>query len=321
MSIEASQHVNTLDSQERPLVFMGGLGYDEARNREVATAIISLTNHTDVISIPDSNTTSPNDSSVVHKYSHGGEQILPGKVALKYLDDDPSLVRFTQLHERRANELIEQIEKFGEVPVDAVFQSVDVSTGILAMHKRPELFRRVVLLDPSSIIKLPTRLKYLKEEWRNGNLFDILKRRKGLDYEKFEQQVNRREKVKRSRRSSSSGNKIASYISSQAPMLHDIAESENAPVVSIVASRFDHAYTPQRLIQALVSLKDINSFFITNYRHGLGGRKAKLEQLVGVLTGENEDLAKPFTDRLRFAEGIAEEYKQKILAIISSRSN
>ena len=306
---------------EHPLVFMGGIGYDEQRNREVGSAIVGLIGHRDIITISDSpRSESLGDDTVVHRHEDGLEYDLPGKLAIKLLDEDVT-VRFSRLHERRARELIDAIERTGEGPVDAVFQSVDVSTGILAMHERPDLFKKVVLLDPSSVVKLPARLRYLKEEWQSRNLFKLLKRKKDLsEVTRFESKVGPLESYRRMKRSNSNGNKEASYVSSQAPLLHDVAQSENAPIVSIMTSLFDHAYTPERLLQALVSLDDISGFFVTNSRHGLGGKQEKLEQLASVLKGlENNDMVSTFMDKIHFFKGVSDEYRQKILEILKTR--
>jgi len=312
-----SQLVPVENMGESAFVFMGGIGYDEQRNREVGGAIIGLTGHRDVLTIPDAEAKGTRKGTAVYRGADGTERESPTKLPIKTIDG--AEIRYTRLHKERAGKLIARIESAGSEPVDAVFQSVDVSTGLIAMHERPELFRKVVLIDPSSVIKLPSMRQYLKEEWQSGNLRDILNRRKDTSgFEKFEAPVSRREKFKRTRLSNRNGNRIASYISSQAPMLHDIAVAQNAPDISIIASRFDHAYTPQRLLQALVSLDDVNSFFITNFRHGLGGKRLRLEQLVSVFNG-SEDRSKSFIDRIRFAEGVTDEYRKRIFNIIDSR--
>jgi len=310
---------NISDPAERPLVFMGGVGYDEQRNRRVAGEIIVAANGYDsVISIPDETPMGPKDGTVVYVHPDGNERELPGKLALKQINDLPS-DRFTRLHDRRATELVKAIESSGNEPVDAIFQSVDVSTGILAMHKRPDLFRKVVLLDPSSIISLPSRWQYLKEEWKSGNLRAFIsKKNKSANVDRFEESAGIFDKYGRLKRSNQNGNKVATYVSAQASMLHSVAQSEQAPEVSIVASRYDHAYSPVRLLQALVSLDDVATFFITNTRHGLAGKKEKLDQLLSVLESAPDKTA-DFLDRLHFAGDIAEDYRHRISEAISLR--
>ena len=315
--IEASPH--EVDSIECPLVFMGGMGYDEQRNRKIAGEIITATSlYNAAISIPDEVPHGPKDGTVVYRHEDGSDRELPGNLALKHINDLPE-DRFTRLHERRARELVAAIQAESTEPVDAIFQSVDVSTGILAMEQKPELFRRVVLLDPSSIIRFPSRWQYLKEEWRNGNLRRTIRHRQKItDLDRFEEPVSKLENRRRFKRSNRNGNRVASYVSSQAYMLHEVAQSEHAPEISIMASRHDHAYTPERLLRGLVSLDDIKTFFIADTRHGLGGKQAKLEQLVSVLTTASNKTGS-FLDRLQFASGIPEGYRRKIMDVISSQ--
>jgi len=304
---------------ERPLIFMGGVGYDEQRNKKIAARIIASTGaYGSVITIPDEEPGVSREGMVVCTPGGAQEKPLPSAIGLMRSLDDDSESRFTLLHERRARELVDAIQKRGSEPVDAIFQSVDASTGILAMRQNPELFRRVVLLDPSSIIKLPSGKQYLHEEWRNGNLREMIRHQKDpAEATLFEDSLPRAEKVQSKKRSLRGGNAIASYISHQASMLHEVAQSDQSPEISIVASRFDHAYTPERLLQALVSIDDIKTFFITNTRHGLSGKQVKLDQLVSVLTGAT-DATKSYFQKLHFAEGVAEDYRTKIVDIVAS---
>jgi hypothetical protein len=320
---ERTQYIQ--QTPERPLVFMGGIGYDSARNREVGSAIIDISGHTNLITISDETEAELEAGRVaVHRYSNETEYEMPLKTAKKALKDEEPLLesRHTVLHEKRAERLIAQIEQAGGKPVDAVFQSVDVSTGILAMYRRPDLFNKVVLVDPSSIAKLPNRLKYLKEEWQNGNLRQMIKRKKDpAEKILFEKSATPLEKAWRIFRSSRGGNMLASYLSFQAPLLHQIAKGENVPNITILASRHDHAYTPERILNSLVDLDDISAFFITNSRHGLGGKKQRLEQLVEALTDSVYDTSIPILNRVHFFDDISEKYKAKILEIVSSRKN
>lgn len=147
--IQSEQQLpDSMHAPDAAFVFMGGVGYDEQRNRNVAEAIVSLTGHQNIITIADSVKEGPQDGVVLQRYPNGQEYETPGNIALKNLKTDQSEVRYSKLHADRARALIEAIESSGGKPVDAVFQSVDVSTGIIAMHERPELFKKVVLLDP-----------------------------------------------------------------------------------------------------------------------------------------------------------------------------
>jgi len=311
--------VNIDQIPERAVIFMGGIGYDEQRNREVGGAIMRLGNYSHTITIPDSVPAGPRDGTIIHRYPDGSELEKPGKESLTQLGNDEAEIRFSKLHADRARLLIAAIEADGGQPVDAVFQSGDASTGLLAIHERPELFERVVLLDPAGIIDLPPRREFLKQELRSGNLSQIFRRKqKVTESERFEVPAGRFQKMRRIRRSSQGGNQIATYVSSQAGMLHEIAESEHAPSLSIIASQFDHAYSPLRILQSLVSLDDIRSFFVTNMGHGLGGKQKRLEQVIQVLK-QTEEVAESFVDRLHFFDGVSETYSEKMMKIVHER--
>lgn len=315
-------HTSLLSPQqlsESRVVFLGGIGYDAERNLHVASTIAEIAHYSGGLALtgfrfqPESNR-----DAIFIKQDEKLE--LSTKDAMSRLDEDVTL-RFTRLHEQRSQELIASIEASGGLPVDAVFQSADASTGILAMHKRPDLFRHVVLLDPSSIIKLPPRKQYLLEEWKNGNLKTIFNSRKATAHDKsLEARVGVVQKYRRVKKSRANGNDAASYLSYQAHMLHEIAEGEFAPRVSVVASRLDHAYNPERLLNALVSIDDVESFFITNTRHGLGGSMKKLEQVVDALLSK-KDLHEGESEKIQFAEDVPSDYKTKLLNIIKFRED
>lgn len=328
--IEAPPPIS-VDRSEHPFIFMGGVGYDDERNRRTANAIIDLTGHSDIVTTPNIPTNSSEYDTVVFVDNDGKERELPGRIALKQLEIDTAQARYTRLQESRAEQLITNIETAGGKPVDAVFQSADTSVGILAMLKRPDLFHEVILLDPSSIIKLPPRLKYLKEELRNGNILALLRHRKGPEentqMHNNEPQTSFRErlaervhKAKKTLGTRKSGITSASYVSYQASMLHDISQMDNAPKVSILSSRFDHAYNPLRLLDALISLDDINRFFISNSRHGLAKKPNKLEQLASIFSGNLEKVS-VLTEKIIVTNGIPKDYIDKILSIVNSRKS
>ena len=98
----------------------------------------------------------------------------------------------------------------------------------------------------------------------------------------------------------------------------EIAESEQAPSLSIIASQFDHAYSPLRILQSLVNLDDIRGFFVTNMRHGLAGKQKRLEQVMQVLE-QTDEVTESFVDRLHFFDGVSETYREKMLRIVHER--
>ena len=324
------------------IVFGGGVGYDEPRNTVNGEYLLGLdpNYYNGVLTVPGGGA---NDGTIVlielrdgRLYPDGERDKLSGKESLKQLGKNFAEVRFSELDEHRAEQLIALIEHNGTQPVDAVFQSADASVGILAMWKRPELFKNVVLVDPSSIIDLPWIGQLLKEEGANGNLkklrqFHLKKLRQSLlkkltrslkqkndtlEGTSFEEPVRHLSKSKRLTRTGANG-MLASLVSSLAPMLHEIAKSENAPKISIIASQFDHAYSPLRILQSLVNLNDIRSFFVTNSPHGIGGRKSRMKQVLEALR-QTED-SPEFPDRLHFFDGVSDDYRKQVAESISER--
>ena len=137
-------------------------------------------------------------------------------------------------------------------------------------------------------------------------------------HEQFEVKPTLLEQFKRSQNSKYNGNFVASYVSAQANMLHKIAQSEHAPSITIIASQFDHAFSPLKVIQSLVNLDDIQGFFVTNMRHGLAGKQLRLDQLVSVLT-QDIHAADSFVDRLHFFQGVTKDYRKKLLDEVKKR--
>jgi len=308
------------------IVFGGGIGYDEQRNTVNGEYLLGLdpNYYNGVLTVPGGGA---NDGTIVlielrdgRLYPDGERDKLSGKESLKQLGKNFAEVRFSELDEHRAEQLIALIEHNGTQPVDAVFQSADASVGILAMWKRPELFKNVVLVDPSSIIDLPWGWQLLKEEGANGILKKLTRSLKQkndtLEGTSFEEPVSRLSKSKRRTRTGANG-MLASLVSSLAPMLHEIAKSENAPKISIIASQFDHAYSPLRILQSLVNLNDIRSFFVTNSPHGISGRKSRMKQVLEALR-QTED-SPEFPDRLHFFDGVSDDYRKQVAESISER--
>jgi pimeloyl-ACP methyl ester carboxylesterase len=299
---------------------MGGVGYDTNRNRRVGELIVaSSSHHRGIIENPYGNQQAMDKylALVVFLHPDGAEEEIPARQALGRLAE-PVKARFTRLHEQRASELISSLDEKASQPIDAVFQSIDCSTGILAMRKRPDLFRRVVLVDPAAIAELPPRLQFLREEWDNGNLRSFMGHREIPEAKKFEDRVSPLRSYRRTRDTFRYGNGVATYVSSQAQMLHEIAKGDDAPRISIVTSRFDHAYPPERILASLVDLRDVDGFRITNTRHGLGGRHQKLDDVIETLRSE-PDKSGSFLKRLHFDNEIPVDYRQKMQYMVRRR--
>ncbi len=308
------------------IVFGGGIGYDEPRNTVNGEYLLGLDpNYNGVLTVPGGGA---NDGTIVlielrdgRLYPDGERDKLSGKESLKQLGKNFAEVRFSELDEHRAEQLIALIEHNGTQPVDAVFQSADASVGILAMWKRPELFKNVVLVDPSSIIDQPRIPQLLKEEGANGNLKkfrqSLKQKNDTLEGASFEEPVSRLSKTRRRNRTGANGIRRAAHVSSLAPMLHEIAKSENAPNISIIASELDISYGPIRIIQSLADLNDISSFFVTNSQHGIRGRKSRMKQVLEALR-QTED-SPEFTDRLHFFDGVSDDYRKQVAESISER--
>jgi hypothetical protein len=302
--------------QEEQLVWMGGIGYDNARNKIVGRVITNIADrYSCILQLPDSDTDSVAPDSVVFRDSAGEETEVPSDEAMKMLRGDTAELRYTRLHEQRAQELVNTIIEAGGQPVDAIFQSVDTSTGIIAIHLRPDLFKRVILVDPSSIVRLPSRGKHLARELKTIRAAILTRFKRDPNEMMFEKPSGPIERYRRVKRTSANGNRNASYVSYQAQMLHEIQQAQEAPSISIVASRFDYAFNPANILRSLISLDDVEVFFITNTRHGIGGKLSKLSQVVSVLTAAPQS-ERPFIERLQFAEDVPEYYRQKIRAVV-----
>ena len=286
---ESKYSQNTAHKTEpaaRSIVFLGGMNYDEARNIESGKMLMELLGYNLVITLGEESSNPKNDDTVIFEYADGIQQELPTKLAMKQLDDD-AVQRYTKLHERRARELIARIESSSAGPVDAVFQSVDTSTGILAMHERPDLFRRVVLLDPSSIVKHPTPKKFFRDLVSTGRIRTLFSRKDLPTSSRYETPLNRYQHLQRMKKTARFGNMRATYLSYQAKMLHEIASAKNAPMISVIASEFDHAYSPEHILESLQDVTDIATLFVSHARHGIGGKISKIQEVPANFVGPN----------------------------------
>lgn len=186
------------------------------------------------------------------------------------------------------------------------------------MHQRPDLFRRVVLVDPSSIVKHPTRAKFFKEEFKSGNMFRSLRKPKPTEpQEQFEHSLTPFEAYKRMKKTARFGNMNATYLSAQAKQLHEVAQSAAAPIITVVASSMDHAYSPKKVLESLVDINDIAALFITNARHGINGKTQKLTQVMQALQTAVDPQAS-LEQKITFADGITEKYRTQIAKLLGS---
>lgn len=319
MSIEQASQESREAS--RTLVFLGGINYDQTRNQETGTKIMELAGYDAVITIDDESPNPKRDDTVIFEYPNGHMQELPSKLAMKQLDDN-AVQRYSKLHERRARALIAQIEQSGGKPVDAVFQSVDTSTGILAMRERPDLFRKVLLVDPSSIIKHPRRRTFFRELFRQGDFRTLTETPHAVSGEHTTSKLSPLERMRRMRKTARFGNMWATYLSTQSKMLHEIAHMQDAPYVSVLASRLDHAYSPAKIISSLVDTDDIAELFISESRHAISKSSDKLAQIVTLL---KEDVLNVNPTRLatnvHFANAVPQAYRQQIKQLLNELSH
>jgi pimeloyl-ACP methyl ester carboxylesterase len=299
-------------SKPDSLVFLGGINYDRARNDAVGKSIIALSGYEQVITIDVDSPNKVRDDTVRFEYPEGGVQELPSKLAMKQLNDN-AIQRYSMLHARRARALIDAIEQSGGRPVDAVFQSVDTSTGILAMRERPDLFRKVVLVDPSSLIKHPTRSKFFKEFFRSGDAKTLLQKPpKAHETVTAPEQLSLGQRIKRMRKTSASGNMLATYLSVQSKMLHEIAQLDNAPIITILASRLDHAYSPAKIIESLEDIHDISALFVSESRHAISKSSNKLAEIIGILTSDIPKSTQGNDIMITFANAVPTAYREVI---------
>lgn len=255
--------------------FLGGMGYDREKHQTALNYFHSL-GRTTLSAMPDPDMNSyPKGYRVVS--TETGTKVMSRPFAyLETAKPDVVLIASRQ-QEARADELIEHIEHETSEPVTHIAQSADAQNAVLAAHKRPDLFKNLVLMFPSGMVKKQSRTEYLRQI---ASSVREEKSEKDMippenDYEAMIRPTSIRERVKSGRFKKSGGYPVAAsaIAAYNSHLLHETRQKENTPGVAMVLGLKDKMMRPDRIIQSLVSASDVDYILVTNTSHGINGRK------------------------------------------------
>lgn len=317
-----------------PISFLGGMGHDRELNQFVAGYFqqslgrVTLT----ALAEPDTKST-PSGYRVI---SETGTRIMPRPFA--YLETaKPDTLAITALQqEARAAELIESIKSQAAEPVTHIGQSADAQNAVIAARERPDLFKNLILLFPSGMVKKQRRTEYSRQiaSSMRGEKTpkDIVLPEN--DFLASTRPSSLRERVKSKRYKKSGGYALAAtaIAADSRHLLHEMRQQEGAPGVALVLGLKDKMMRPDRIIESLISADDVDYILITNTGHGMNGRRDLAAELLRVeamndrrneqrkavrARGETFDPGS-LSDRLVFMSDVPREQQEKLKIIAAN---
>lgn len=268
-----------------PISWLGGMWYDQEKNQNALTFFETL-GRTAVSALVDRDSRrAPKGFRVV--YATGSTRTMPRAAAYLRTTDPEMVLIASRQEEARADELIAHIEAEDKGPVTHFSQSADAQNAVLAAHKRPDLFKNVILLFPTGMIRKKYRTEYLREighrlRGKDKEPPEVANPAEN-DFEASLRPTTLRKKVQAARRFKKSGGYAVAASGIAATnnyLLHDMRRQETAPGFSMVLGRRDRIGNPVRFLESLVSDDDVDYILITNTGHGTKGRKDLAKELL-----------------------------------------
>lgn len=323
-----SNNITPLPSHETseaapPVFFSGGFGYEEKRNGVASDYLRSL-GHTALPPMPNQNL---NDTSNMYtvRLEDGSEKSVPRQLTYFLAPRPETKLISSQTQEKRADELVEHIEDQGSEPVNGIFQSADAQNGLIAAHKRPDLFKNVILAFPAGLIKKDNVADYMPRMIK-GAIKNIGNKHTPAESDDFEASTRPSSLMERraeKRFKKTGGFNVASSVavSYQNELLTELREQEDAPGVSLVLGLKDSMMSPERIIESLNSANDVDCLLITHTKHGINGNKKIMDRILELFPVMEEIKAKkkdgedvgPLSDRVFFTDPVSEEDREKIM--------
>ena len=301
-------------SNQFPIYFAGGLGYDAARNQGVTDYIAGLGHDVaPVLADPDVGAIDTGFRMVINGVDREVTQRAAYGIAYK-----PNVgVSIANFQQQRADELLRTFETESVPKVDAIFQSADALNGLLAAKQEPDRFNSIVLAYPAGIVRQPDirraapkvlpleALVRLKPEHRAA--------KRAHDFE------GKRTKARRI-----GGFTVASSVglSQQSRLLHEMRQGEDAPGVALVVGSDDIMLSPQKVFAGLESSDDVDLVLVTKTPHGISGRDDIMQSIVDLFPKLEEvkqarqidGLTRvPLAERVLFSGDFKASHKDRIL--------
>jgi hypothetical protein len=312
---------------ESPFIVAGGFGYEKKRNG-VASDYIKSLGHVALPPLHDPAVARAPKTFTVQ--TDDGATRTVRRQLTYFLAPKPEVTLVSsQYQERRADDLIAHLEEHTQAPVNGIFQSADAQNGLIAAHKRPDLFSNIVLAFPAGLVKKRSSTEYTRQMLKSAVRHRGPKHRpdRADDFEATTRLKSVREKRKERRFSKSGGLAVASSVavSYQNRLLTELRQDAGAPGVSLVLGMRDSMMKPERIIESLNDSNDVDCIFITNTKHGWNGSKQLMDQILDLFPAMEEIKAKrrtgqevaPLAHRISFAEDVSAVDKLRILTLVN----
>lgn len=295
-----------------PVQFMGGTLHDQPKNGTVLDYIES-TGRPTLPPLPNRDTKGMPWRTRIH--TGQADEVVPAPRALLRTTDEEVTAITSLAQEARADELIESIEGQPE-KVTLIGQSADAQPAIVAVHRRPDMFKNLILAFPSGIAKKQRRSEYLRQA-----ATDISKG-KAKEPELVIQPENDfstplpdspaelgRLTIRRFKGSGGLRALSSTMSGYQGGLLHELRQGDNAPGVSMLLGTRDPVGRPDRIIESLKSADDVDFLLIVRSTHGIQGRKDLMNKVL-----ELTDTMEARTQARKEAEARGEKFDPGSLA-------
>jgi hypothetical protein len=301
-SIETADPQKRQSDIEHPVYFAGGFGYGAARNARALAHIAELGYATTPV-LPDPDIQKADTTFQV--VSAGAAARLSMRQAMRVAHKQEVELSVSNYQDGRADELITMLEKGGYNGVNAIFQSADALNGLLALHKRPDMFGNVILAYPAGLVRQPRPARASLGVLRSVASGMLRKYVVPVDnsFEKLTGRFTSRPKT-------AGGFVTAASValSSQSALLSAARQRPDAPGVSLVLGLGDWMIRPKRVLDGLNAAHDIDYILVTNTPHGIKGRKDVMQKALGLFSlmerSGLHDGTLPLADRMVFMQDV-----------------
>lgn len=270
------EQIPEIPKDTSPVQFIGGMQHDQSKNGTVLSYIQS-TGRITLSPLPNRDTKGIPWRTRVHT-GRTDEVVVSPKALLRTTDEETTAIT-SLAQEARADEVITALEGQPE-KVTLIGQSADVQPAVIAVHKRPDLFKNLILAFPSGMPKKSKRSEYLRlaaskiAEGKNINPKPVIEPENSY-YPPMPTSASELGRLAMRRFKGSGGLRaLASTMTGyQGGLLHELRQRGNAPGVSMLLGTRDWVGRPEKVIEGLKSADDVDFLLIVNSSHGLKGRK------------------------------------------------
>lgn len=309
-------------SSDVQLLFLGGFGYGEYRNRLITDQLAQAGYS---VIAPPADAAEQSRKGFVVTFPDGHEQPMTRREMIKaQLGKTPLRSSIAECQRDQAATLQTHIEK--AVPdgskLSIIAQSADAQNSLLYAARYPETVENLIFVNPAGIIAQPRLSKAAANVLKS--VFKSRRRKvKVAPEDLFEQPIKRTQ-----RKLGSFASAASVALSDQRDILHQMRQSEAAPGVAVVLGIHDLIVQPEEIIKGLVSANDVDRIVIADMTHGINGRKDILDEVAGLvpqLTKDKEayrrgEAPPPLAEKISFYGDIPASVQKQLLALACQRA-